>query len=194
MQIGQRPGRLRHPLQHQPVLRRQHPLLRPRHHEGPASQSTTQYRLARSSRHVPEHRQGDRGQSVAGLVPRFRRSAGPMRPRILGCEGIPTQPGRPPGTICRAVPLGQARADGPHQLRPELASHLRDRMVTSLVHTPAVRLCPTLIRWEFDTRCGSIILMPMWIHARLLLIGRGMPARAHGPGIPRCGGTRTLPD
>ncbi|MFD5159544.1 hypothetical protein ACFWMJ_15940 [Streptomyces hawaiiensis] len=89
-----------------------------------------------------------------------------------------------------AAPLGQAHADGPHQLRGELTRHIRDR-AAAVRPSITMRLRRGSVRRLLGLRCGDVVLVR--VLTRLLLIGGSMAARHIHSNIPLQEGTRTAP-
>ncbi|MCX4905412.1 hypothetical protein [Streptomyces sp. NBC_00878] len=63
----------------------------------------------------------------------------------------------------RAVPLGRARANGPHQLRTELARQIRDRAV-AVLPSITVRLRRGSVRRLFRVWCSTVVML-VCVHA-----------------------------
>jgi hypothetical protein len=130
VQVDQRPGRLGHPRQHQPVLRRYLPRFRPRNHERPRPQDPVQHRLCGPAGHLPQHRPRHQRQRLTRPVPRRRRPPHPVIPGIPGRERVPGQLRRSTRPI-RALPgRQQTRPQSARQLRTELPRHLHHSRTT----------------------------------------------------------------
>ncbi|MBA2808979.1 hypothetical protein E0500_016620 [Streptomyces sp. KM273126] len=90
-----------------------------------------------------------------------------------------------------AAPLGQAHANGPHQLRTELARQARERAAAAVRPPITMRLRRGSVRRLLGLRCGAVVLVR--VHTRLLLIGGSMTARRIHSNISPQEGTSAAP-